>query len=114
MKQGTCSTKLFKYFRVTISIGIGQPKLFSILFMILMLAALAPIISTTIFAVDHLSTDSARKTLWQPAFSPLGPHEIKHFALLIDGSKKVNLRSAAIPNQNAQSVFPPEKDLLCG
>lgn len=40
---------LFKNFRLTISIGIGQPKLFSILLIVLMPAMLAPLSSITIF-----------------------------------------------------------------
>ena len=49
MNRWSCSMMLLRYFRLTISIGTGQPKPFSILFIALMPAVLAPLLSMTIF-----------------------------------------------------------------
>jgi hypothetical protein len=54
---------LFRYFRLTISIGIGQPKPFSILFMDLMPAVLAPFLSMTIFLGWSLTSSSYTKNV---------------------------------------------------
>lgn len=81
---------LLRYFRLTMSIGIGRPKPFSILLMALMPAVLAPLLSMAILRGSLFTLGArAKKTRGSGLVPALGQHKIQGLGVFVDKSVKV-------------------------
>ncbi len=81
MKQWPCSMMLFKYFRLTISIGIGQPKLLSILLIAFRPVVLEALLAITIDRGNSLTSSIRAKNFVAPGLLRAETH--KHAAPIL-------------------------------
>lgn len=89
MIRSSCSTILFKYFHLAVSIGIGQPGPFDILLTALILAVLAPLLSITIFLGNLFASNIPAKN--SVADGLFRRRESMDLAVFFDSPLEINL-----------------------